>query len=122
MFAARDSDFDKTVLSSIASILAKKLIDQDESSVSKICFAALSREARRRPQYVADILHEVYIENNQSRTLLKALFTGEILCDLKSVRLGFEIFCSLPTSEDRQWALSPCWNCRTSPELDELIL
>ena len=53
--------------------------------------------------------------------MLKAFFTGDLICDFESVKIGFDLYESLPAGEDKQWALKPCMNSNPSPELDKLI-
>ena len=77
--------FEKTLILTIAKLLARMIISDDQSSVSKICFGALVREAKRRPDFVADILREAYEQTGSSPAVIKAFFVGDLLNDLKSV-------------------------------------
>ena len=55
-----DSEFDKRVITRVAQLLANKLLNNDSCTISKICFAVLTRESRRSPAVVSSILTSVY--------------------------------------------------------------
>ena len=117
-----ESDLDSRLLSSISETLASTILADDQSTMSKICFATLAREANRRPKPVSEILHATYLKTGSNQEVIKAFFSGDLMGDLASVQLGFRLFSSLTQSEERYWALKPCQNCLPSAELDELII
>ena len=80
-----ESDLDQRLLTSISGTLAQKIIANDQSTVSKICFAALARETKRKPQQVSQILHASYLSTGSKLEVIKAFFSGDLMGDAASV-------------------------------------
>ena len=94
------------------------VLADDSSAVSKICFATLAREAKRRPDFISGILRSICQSTGFNQRVMKAFFTGDLISDLQSVKTGFELYESLPSKEEKMWVLKPCINSNPSPELD----
>lgn len=80
---------DTRLLTSVSETLAQTIIDDEQSTVSKICFATLARETRRRPGPVSEILHATYLKTGSKLEVIKAFFSGDLMGDIASVQLGF---------------------------------
>lgn len=89
----RETGLNERILKSVAETLAAKILSGDQSTMPKICFATLAREAKRKPCEVSRILHEVYITTALSRIeVIKAFFSGDLMGDVASAKLGFELY------------------------------
>ena len=65
-----EADLDSRLLSSVSETLAQTIIADEQSTVSKICFATLARETRRRPGPVSKILHATYLKTGSKREVI----------------------------------------------------